>query len=66
MHLEVRPTIALPRTTGFKVKREEKPVTAELVAEQIETIRDQRAAWTPVEERAKSGDMVTVHARDGR
>jgi trigger factor len=60
MHLEVRPTIALPRTTGFKVKREEKPVTAELVAEQIETIRDQRAAWTPVEERAKGGDMVTV------
>ena len=60
MHLEVRPTIELPRTTGFKVKREEKPVTAELVAEQIETIRDQRAAWTPVAERAKGGDMVTV------
>lgn len=60
MHLEVRPTIELPRTTGFKVKRAEKPVTAELVAEQIETIRDQRAAWTPVPERAKTGDMVTV------
>ena len=60
MHLEVRPTIALPRTTGFRVKREEKPVTAELVAEQIETIRDQRATWTPVEERATAGDMVTV------
>lgn len=60
LHLEVRPTIALPRTSGFRVARTEKPVTDELVREQLDSLRDQRAAWTPVTERAQPQDMVTV------
>ena len=60
LHLEVRPTVELPRTSGFRVTRAEKPVTETQVAEQLESLRDQRATWTPVSERAQSGDMVTV------
>ncbi len=60
LHLEVKPTIALARTSGFRVPRNEKPLTDEMVKEQLETLRDQRAAWTPATGRAQPGDMVTV------
>jgi trigger factor len=60
LHLEVRPTIELPRTSGFRVTRQLRPVTDEQVREQIDQLREDRATWTPVEERATPGDMVTV------
>ncbi|HEX7940350.1 MAG TPA: trigger factor [Gemmatimonadaceae bacterium] len=60
LHLEVRPTIELPRTTGFRVQRTARPVTDEQVREQIDNLREERATWSPVEERALPGDMVTV------
>jgi trigger factor len=31
-----------------------------MVAEQIETLRDQKASWAPVEEKPREGDMVKV------
>ncbi|MEP7066436.1 MAG: trigger factor, partial [Gemmatimonadota bacterium] len=60
LHLEIRPSIELPHTTGFKVTRTSKPVTDDQLREQVETLRDQRAAWAPVSERPLPGDMVTV------
>ncbi len=60
LHLEVRPVIELKRTEGFRVSRSVKVVTDETVAEQIETLRDQKATWAPVEEQPKEGDMVKV------
>jgi trigger factor len=60
LHLEVRPKLELARTEGFRVTRVEQPVTDESVAEQIETIRDQKATWAPVEEKPHEGDMVKV------
>lgn len=60
LHLEVRPDIALPRTHGFRVTRTPRTVTDDQVREQIETLRDQRASWAPVEEKPKEGDLVTV------
>lgn len=60
LHLEVRPEIELPRTQGFRVKREVQPVTEEQVREQIEHLREQRATWTPLEEKPMPGDMVAV------
>ncbi len=60
LHLEVRPNIDLKRTEGFKVTRAERPVTDETVAEQVETLRDQKATWAPVEEQPREGDMVKV------
>src|SRR5689334_3710473 len=60
LHLEVRPDIQLARTQGFRVTRNQVVVTDENVSEQIEQMRDQRATWTPVEEKPLPGDMVTV------
>jgi trigger factor len=60
LHLEVRPEIALARTQGFRVSRTERHVTDEQVREQIDQLRDQRASWTPIEDRPAPGDMVTV------
>ena len=60
LHLELRPQIELPHTAGFKVTRTSKPVTDEQLREQVETLRDQRATWAPVDERPLPGDQVTV------
>jgi len=60
LHLEVRPKIALARTEGFRVTRAASAVTDETVAEQLETLRDQKATWAPVEEQPREGDMVKV------
>ena len=60
LHFEVRPDIELARTQGFRVSRTERHVTDEQVREQIEQVREQRAAWTPVDDRPAEGDMVTV------
>ncbi|MEP6991986.1 MAG: trigger factor [bacterium] len=60
LHLEVRPTIVLNRTEGFRVTRSATPVTDETVSEQIEKLRDDKATWAPVEERPREGDMVKV------
>lgn len=60
LHLEVRPTIELARTEGFRVTRTVTPVTDENVREQVEQMREQKASWTPVEEKPAPGDMVRV------
>ena len=60
LHLEVRPEVALSRTQGFRVQRNERHVTDEQVREQVDQVREQRATWTPVEDRPAPGDMVTV------
>jgi trigger factor len=60
LHLEVRPEVELSRTQGFRVTRTERQVTDEQVREQIEQLREQRATWSPVEDRPAEGDMVTV------
>jgi len=60
LHLEVRPTINLARTNGFRIQRQKASVTDEQVTEQLEQIRDEKATWTPVSEKPKPGDMVNV------
>ncbi len=60
LHLEVRPDVALPRISGFRVRRTAKPVTDAHITEQLEAMRDQRATWSPVTEQPNVGDMVTV------
>ena len=60
LHIEVRPDIALGRTQGFRVNRGTSAVTDDSVREQIEQLREQRASWTPLEEKPAPGDMVTV------
>lgn len=62
LHVELKPTIALERTGGFALKRTVRPVTDEMVVEQIDEIRRQRGTWIPVtDERPKPGDLATVN-----
>ena len=42
------------------MSRPRRDVTDENVREQLESMREQRAAWTPVSEKPRPGDMVTV------
>src|SRR2546423_6058895 len=60
LHLELRPTVNLARTNGFRVQRPKASVTDEQVTEQLEQIRDEKATWTPASEKPKPGDMVNV------
>ncbi len=60
LHVEVRPEVALARTQGFRVSRTRPEITDEAVRDQIEQIREQKATWSPVEERPSPGDMVRV------
>ena len=60
LHLELRPTINLARTNGFRLQRPKADVTDEQLNEQLEQIRDEKATWTPVSEKPKPGDMVNV------
>ena len=60
LHLEVRPKLELARTEGFRVTRNDTAVTDDTVAQQLETLRDQKASWAPVEEQPIEGDMVKV------
>ena len=65
LHFELRPTVELARTSGFRVSRRNVGVTEEDVREQIEAIRDQRAAWAPIEGKPLPGDMVNVEISTG-
>lgn len=60
LHLEVRPDLSLPRLSGFRVTRSERTIGDTEVREQVEQVREQRAAWTPVEDRPNEGDMITA------
>jgi trigger factor len=60
LFVEVRPEIKLGRVSGFKLTRRRTPVSDEMVNEQIEQIRRQRAPWTPYAEQPKAGDYVVV------
>ncbi|HWL38698.1 MAG TPA: trigger factor, partial [Gemmatimonadaceae bacterium] len=56
LHLEVRPTIQLARTSGFRIDKPAASVTDEQVRQQLEQIRDEKATWTPVAEKPLPGD----------
>lgn len=60
LHVEIRPKIELAQVEGFRVTRNETPVTDDNVREQVEQIRDQKAAWAPVDDKPAPGDMVRV------
>ena len=65
LHFELRPNVDLARTSGFRVTRKNVSVTEENVREQIEHVRDQRAAWAPVDGKPEPGDMVNVEISAG-
>jgi trigger factor len=59
--VEVRPEIKLDRVGGFTVERAVPPVTDAMVSEQLDQLRESKAAWLPVEGEAPvEGNMVRV------
>lgn len=59
--VEVRPELPLDRLGGFRLERRVAPVTDEAVDEQLQRLREQKAAWLPVEgDRPSPGQMVRV------
>lgn len=68
IHVEVKPDITLARLGGFTVKRTVAPVSDAQVQAQIDTLREQRAPWTPVAEGTptlKDLVHVTIAQREG-
>jgi trigger factor len=59
-HFEVRPTVDLARTNGFRVERRKIDVTDEQVEEQLQQLREEKATWAPIEDKPMEGDMVRV------
>ena len=65
LHLEVRPTVELPRTSGFKVERPSSAVTPDQVTAQLDQLRDNKATLTPVNDKPLPGDLVNVKISTG-
>ncbi len=57
---EVYPEFKLDGIDGFAVDRAEAEIGEPDIDEMIETLRKQRATWSPVERKAADGDRVTV------
>lgn len=60
LHLELRPTLELARTGGFKLTRPRVEITDTQVEEQLNQLRDEKAPWAPVEDKPQPGDMVRI------
>ena len=60
LHCELRPEVALTTVSGFTITRRAASVTDALVDEQLERMRDQKANWSPIDDKPAPGDMVTV------
>ena len=56
--VDVKPELDLERTGGFRLTRHVHRVTDEMVEAQLLALREQKAPWVPVAERAKPGDLV--------
>ncbi|MEE8252206.1 MAG: trigger factor [Gemmatimonadales bacterium] len=62
--VEVKPKLKLNRVAGFKVTRKLAKITDTMVAEQLESLRQQKAPWTPLEsEKPVAGDLVQATLR---
>jgi len=56
--VEVKPELALARLGGFRLSRHLHRVGDEQVEAQLLALREQKAPWVPLTERAKPGDLV--------
>jgi trigger factor len=61
LQVDVKPDIALERVGGFKLTRRAQAVTDEMVDQQLDEVRKQKAPWVPVTgERPRQGELVSV------
>jgi trigger factor len=62
--VDVKPELALERTSGFTVSRPAAAVDDQQVGEQLDRLREQKAAWIPVEgEKPREGNLVRVEVQ---
>src|SRR5881396_2615526 len=60
-HVELKPELKLERLGNFRLTRKVAAITAAQVDQQLNTMREQRAPWTPVAgEKPKPKDLVDV------
>src|SRR2546425_2485157 len=60
-HVELKPELKVQRLGGFRLTRKVAAITAAQVDQQLNTMREQRAPWTPVAgEKPKPKDLVDV------
>jgi len=60
-HVELKPELKLQRLGGFRLTRKVPAVTGAQIDAQLNTMREQRAPWTPVAgEKPKPKDLVDV------
>jgi trigger factor len=61
IHVELKPELKLQRLGGFRLTRTVPAVSAAQVDAQLNTLREQRAPWTPISgEKPKPKDLVDV------
>src|SRR5256885_1757531 len=61
IHVELKPDLKLRRLGGFRLTRPVPAITAAQVDAQLNSLREQRAPWTPVSgEKPKPKDLVDV------
>ncbi len=59
--VEVKPEVNVERLGGFSLQRRVAPVSDEMVEDQLEELRRQKARWVPVEgEKPQRGQMVRI------
>jgi len=58
LQVDVRPEVTLDRQGGFRLSRHIHRVTDDQIEAQLLALREQKAPWVPVAERAKPGDLV--------
>ena len=58
IRVDVKPELKLERLGGFRLARHHHRVTDEQVESQLVALREQKAPWVPVAERARPGDLV--------
>jgi trigger factor len=60
LEVDVKPEITLDRVGGFALTRETAAVTDEMVEDQLEHVRKEKAPWIPVDQKPAPGEMVSV------
>lgn len=58
IQVDIKPELKLERVGGFRLSRHHHHPTDDQVDAQLLALREQRAPWVPVSERAKPGDLV--------
>jgi trigger factor len=66
LHVDVKPEISLTRLGGFQLTRPRPDITDQMVDDQLEELRKQRAPWVPVDDGPPAlGNMVSVTVATG-